>query len=219
MNPQADFQIRNVVVDGRRTRFSVFRRRRKLGRFKLNLPGIHNVYNAAASIVVATELDIPIARIQAALERLPGVQRRLEVRGEVNGVAVVDDYGHHPTEIKMTLQAVRACWPEHRVVVVFQPHRYTRTRALLDEFARAFYQSDVLVVLPIYAASEEPIAGITGQALSERIKAHGHKQVIFAEGIAAAAVQLKSLLMPGDLLLTLGAGDVWKVGAELLKGF
>jgi UDP-N-acetylmuramate--alanine ligase len=219
MNPQADFQIRNVVVEGRRTRFSVFRRRRKLGRFKLNLPGIHNVYNATASIVVATELDIPIASIQAALERLSGVQRRLEVRGEVNGVAVVDDYGHHPTEIKMTLQAVRECWPERRLVVVFQPHRYTRTRALLDEFARAFYQSDVLVVLPIYAASEEPIAGITGQALSERINAHGHKQVIFAEGIAAAAAQLKSLLMPGDLLLTLGAGDVWKVGAELLKGF
>jgi UDP-N-acetylmuramate--alanine ligase len=219
MNRQADFQIRNVVVEGRRTRFSVFRRRRKLGRFKLNLPGIHNVYNATASIVVATELDIPIASIQAALERLSGVQRRLEVRGEVNGVAVVDDYGHHPTEIKMTLQAVRECWPERRLVVVFQPHRYTRTRALLDEFARAFYQSDVLVVLPIYAASEEPIAGITGQALSERINAHGHKQVIFAEGIAAAAAQLKSLLMPGDLLLTLGAGDVWKVGAELLKGF
>jgi UDP-N-acetylmuramate--alanine ligase len=219
MNPQADFQIRNVAAEGRRTRFSVFRRRRKLGRFKLNLPGIHNVYNATASIVVATELDIPIARIQAALEHLTGVQRRLEVKGEVNGVTVVDDYGHHPTEIKMTLQAVRECWPERRVVVVFQPHRYTRTRALLDEFARAFYQSDVLVVLPIYAASEEPIAGITGQALSQRINAHGHKQVVFAEGIAAAAAQLSSLLMPGDLLLTLGAGDVWRVGAELLKGF
>jgi UDP-N-acetylmuramate--alanine ligase len=219
MNPQADFQIRNVAAEGRRTRFSVFRRRRKLGRFKLNLPGIHNVYNATASIVVATELDIPIARIQAALEHLTGVQRRLEVKGEVNGVTVVDDYGHHPTEIKMTLQAVRECWPERRVVVVFQPHRYTRTRALLDEFARAFYQSDVLVVLPIYAASEEPIAGITGQALSQRINAHGHKQVVFAEGIAAAAAQLSSLLMPGDLLLTLGAGDVWRVGAELLKGY
>jgi UDP-N-acetylmuramate--alanine ligase len=218
MNPQADFQIRNVAIEGRRTRFSVFRRRRKLGRFKLNLPGIHNVYNATASIVVAIELDIPIARIQAALGSLSGVQRRLEVRGEVNGVTVVDDYGHHPTEIKMTLQAVRDGWPERRLVVVFQPHRYTRTRALLDEFARAFYQSDLLMVLPIYAASEEPIAGITGQALSERINAHGHKQVIFAEGIAAAAAQLKSLLVPGDLLLTLGAGDVWKVGAELVKG-
>lgn len=217
MNPQADFQIRNVVVEGRRTRFSVFHRRRKLGRFKLNLPGIHNVYNATASIVVATELDIPAARIQAALQSLAGVQRRLEVKGEAGGITVVDDYGHHPTEIKMTLQAVREGWPERRIVVVFQPHRYTRTRALLDEFARAFYQSDVLVVLPIYAASEDPIAGITGQALGERIIAHGHKQVVFSEGLTAAAALLKTLLAPGDLLLTLGAGDVWKVGTELLK--
>jgi UDP-N-acetylmuramate--alanine ligase len=218
MNPQADFQIRNVVVEGRRSRFSIFHRRRKLGRFKLNLPGIHNVYNAAAGIVVATELNIPVGRIQAALESLSGVQRRLEVKGDVNGVTVVDDYGHHPTEIKMTLQAVRAGWPDRRVVVVFQPHRYSRTRALLDEFARAFYQSDVLMVLPIYAAGEEPIAGITGQALGEQIIAHGHKQVLIAEGIAAAAAQLKTLLAPGDLLLTLGAGDVWKVGIEVLHG-
>ena len=217
MNPQADFQIRNVVIEGRRTRFSVFRHRRKLGRFKLNLPGIHNVYNATASIVVANELDIPVARIQTALQHLTGVQRRLEVRGETNAITVIDDYGHHPTEIKMTLQAVREGWPERRMVVVFQPHRYTRTRALIDDFARAFYQSDVLMVLPIYAASEAPISGITGQALGERISAHGHKQVVFADGIAAATAQLKTLLRPGDLLLTLGAGDVWKVGADLLR--
>jgi UDP-N-acetylmuramate--alanine ligase len=217
MNPQADFQIRNVVIEGRRARFSVFRRRRKLGRFKLNLPGVHNIYNATASIVVATELDIPVARIQSALQNLAGVQRRLEVKGEVKGITVVDDYGHHPTEIKMTLQAVREGWPERRMVVAFQPHRYTRTRALIDEFSRAFYQSDVLVVLPIYAASEEPIEGVTGQALGRRIIAHGHKHVVMADGIADATEQLKTLLAPGDLLLTLGAGDVWKVGAELLK--
>jgi UDP-N-acetylmuramate--alanine ligase len=217
MNPQADFQIRHVVVDGRRARFSVFRRRRKLGRFQLNLPGIHNIYNATASIVVATELDIPVARIQSALQSLAGVQRRLEVKGEAKGVTVVDDYGHHPTEIKMTLQAVREGWPDRRLVVAFQPHRYTRTRALMDEFSRAFYQSDVLVVLPIYAASEAPIEGVTGQALGRRIIAHGHKQVVIADGIVDAVEQLKTLLAPGDLLLTLGAGDVWKVGAELLK--
>jgi UDP-N-acetylmuramate--alanine ligase len=218
MSPQADFQIRHVVVEGRRSRFSVFNRRRKLGRFKLNLPGIHNVYNATAGIVVATELNIPVACIQTALQSLSGVQRRLEVKGEVNGITVVDDYGHHPTEIKMTLQAVREGWPDRRMVVVFQPHRYTRTRALLDDFARAFYQSDVLVVLPIYAASEEPIEGITGQALGEQIIAHGHKQVVISESTAAAAAQLKTLLTPGDLLLTLGAGDVWKVGTEVLRG-
>jgi UDP-N-acetylmuramate--alanine ligase len=218
VSPQADFQIRNVVFEGRRTRFSVYRHRKKLGRFKLNLPGIHNVYNAAASIAVAVELDIPMARVQAALQHLAGVQRRLEVKGEAEGVIVVDDYGHHPTEIKMTLQAVRECWPDRRMVVVFQPHRYTRTRALFDEFSRAFYQSDVLVVLPIYAASEDPIEGVSAQALCERIKAHGHKQVTCVDGISAAVSHLRTRVAPGDLLLTLGAGDVWKVGAEILKG-
>ena len=213
---QADFQIRNVVFEGRRSRFSVYHQRRKLGRFKLNLPGIHNVYNATASIAVAVELAIPMARVQEALQSLGGVQRRLEVKGEIAGVVVVDDYGHHPTEIKMTLQAARECWPERRLVVVFQPHRYTRTRALFDDFTRAFYQSDVLVVLPIYAASEEPIQDVSGAALAEAIKAHGHRQVTCVDGISAAVSHLQTSMTSGDLLLTLGAGDVWKVGRDIL---
>jgi UDP-N-acetylmuramate--alanine ligase len=217
MTSQADFHIRDVAIAGRRSRFNVFRKGKRLGPFTLNLPGVHNVYNATASIVVGMELDIPVERIQAALENIAGVQRRLEVKGEKNGVTVVDDYGHHPTEIKMTLDAAKACWPERRVVVVFQPHRYSRTRALLDEFTRAFYQSDVLCVLPIYAAGEDRIAGITGESLCEGIKAHGHKQVVYVESIAAAVAHLRESLVPGDLLLTLGAGDVWKVGAEVLK--
>jgi UDP-N-acetylmuramate--alanine ligase len=218
MSPQADFQIRNVRFEGRRSRFSVFRSRKKLGRFKLNLPGIHNVYNATASVAVAVELDIPMPQVQAALHSLSGVQRRLEVKGEARGVVVVDDYGHHPTEIKMTLQAARECWPDRRMVVVFQPHRYTRTRALFDEFTRAFYQSDALIVLPIYAASEDPIEGVSAAALCEGIQAHGHKQVVGVEGLPDAAARLQEILAPGDLLLTLGAGDVWKVGTEFLKG-
>jgi UDP-N-acetylmuramate--alanine ligase len=217
MTSQADFHIRDVAIEGRRSRFNVFRKGKRLGTFVLNLPGVHNVYNATASIAVGVELDIPVERIQAALENIAGVQRRLEVKGEKNGVTVVDDYGHHPTEIKMTLDAAKACWPERRVVVVFQPHRYSRTRALFDEFTRAFYQSDVLCVLPIYAAGEDRIEGITGESLAEGIKAHGHKQVVCAESIAAAVTHLRETLVPGDLLLTLGAGDVWKVGAEVLK--
>jgi UDP-N-acetylmuramate--alanine ligase len=217
MTSQADFHIRDVAIEGRRSRFNVFRKGKRLGTFVLNLPGVHNVYNATASIAVGVELDIPVERIQAALENIAGVQRRLEVKGEKNGVTVVDDYGHHPTEIKMTLDAAKACWPERRVVVVFQPHRYSRTRALFDEFTRAFYQSDVLCVLPIYAAGEDRIEGITGESLGEGIKAHGHKQVVCAESIAAAVTHLRETLVPGDLLLTLGAGDVWKVGAEVLK--
>ena len=217
MTSQADFHIRDVAIAGRRSRFTVFRKGKRLGAFTLNLPGVHNVYNATASIAVGVELDIPVERIQAALENIAGVQRRLEVKGEKNGVTVVDDYGHHPTEIKMTLDAAKACWPERRVVVVFQPHRYSRTRALFDEFTRAFYQSDVVCVLPIYAAGEDRIEGITGKTLCEGIKAHGHKQVVCAESIAAAVDHLRETLVPGDVLLTLGAGDVWKVGAEVLK--
>jgi UDP-N-acetylmuramate--alanine ligase len=217
LTSQADFQIRQVAFEGRRSRFSIFRKRKRLGRFRLNLPGIHNVTNAAASIAVGVELDIPLDRIQSALENLGGVQRRLEIKGEAGGVTVVDDYGHHPTEIKMTLQAARECWPDRRMVVVFQPHRFTRTRALFDEFTRAFYQSDVLTVLPIYAASEEPIDGVSGRSLCDGIKAHGHKHTVYAEGRSQAAAYLETVLAPGDLLLTLGAGDVWKVGEELLR--
>ena len=217
MSPQADFQIRDVAFEGRRSRFNVLLRGKPLGPFSLNLPGVHNVYNAAAGIAVGLELDIPVARIRAALDEIAGVQRRLEIKGEKNGVIVVDDYGHHPTEIKMTLEAAKACWPGRRMVVVFQPHRYSRTRALFDEFTRAFYQSDVLCVLPIYAAGEDRIEGITGESLCEGIKAHGHKQVVCVESIAAAVTHLRETLVPGDLLLTLGAGDVWKVGTEVLQ--
>ena len=218
MSPQADFQIRDVAFEGRRSRFNVLLRGKPLGPFSLNLPGVHNVYNAAAGIAVGLELDIPVARIRAALDEIAGVQRRLEIKGEKNGVIVVDDYGHHPTEIKMTLEAAKACWPGRRMVVVFQPHRYSRTRALFDEFARAFYQSDVLCVLPIYAAGEDHIEGVSGRALGDAIKAHGHKQVVCVDGLPAAVEFLKAALSPGDLLLTLGAGDVWKIGDRILTG-
>ena len=216
MSSQADFQIRNVNFEKRRSRFSVYREGEKLGDIDLNLTGIHNVYNATASIAVGIELDVPFAAIKSALETLEGVQRRLEIKGEVNGITVVDDYGHHPTEIKTTLDAIEKCWPDNRKVVVFQPHRYTRTQALFDDFTRSFYQSDTLVVLPIYAAGEKKIEGLSGQDLCEGIKAHGHKEVFCAGDAKSAITYLKDNLKPGDLLLTLGAGDVWKVGEQLL---
>ncbi len=219
MSAQADFQIKDVEFEKRRSRFSIYKEGQKLGNITLNLPGIHNVYNATASIAVGIELDVPFAAIQTALETLEGVQRRLEIKGEVNGITVVDDYGHHPTEIKITLEAVEKCWPDSRKVVVFQPHRYSRTQALFDDFTRAFYQSDVLLVLPIYAAGEKRIEGLSGQDLCEGIKAHGHKEVFCATDMKKALVYLKKNLKPGDMLLTLGAGDVWKVGVELLKSF
>jgi len=217
MSTQADFQIRDVEFEKRRSRFSVYHRGHMLGRFSLNLPGIHNVYNATASIATGVELDVPMDAIESALQTLEGVQRRLEIKGEMSGITVVDDYGHHPTEIKTTLQAIEECWPENRKVVVFQPHRYTRTRTLFDDFTRSFYQSDVLLVLPIYAAGEQQIEGVTGRKLCEDIKAHGHKEVICSAGLEDAVTYLKENLQPGDVLLTLGAGDVWKVGMDVLK--
>ncbi|UCD77641.1 MAG: UDP-N-acetylmuramate--L-alanine ligase [Desulfobacterales bacterium] len=217
MSTQADFQIRDVKFEKRQSQFTVYRHGQKLGRINLNLPGLHNVYNATASIAVGIELDVPFAAIKGALETLEGVQRRLEIKGELRDITVVDDYGHHPTEIKSTLEAVEKCWPGRRKVVVFQPHRYSRTRALFDDFTRSFYQSDVLLVLPIYAASEKEIEGVTGRLLCEGIQAHGHKEVAYAAGIEDAVAYLKQNLKPADILLTLGAGDVYKVGEQLLQ--
>jgi UDP-N-acetylmuramate--alanine ligase len=219
MSSQADFQIRDVQFSQRKSRFKVYHRGQKMGTIDLNLPGIHNVYNATASIAVGVELDVGFDQIRAALESVEGVQRRLEIKGDIDEITVIDDYGHHPTEIKVTLEAIEENWPGRRKVVVFQPHRYSRTRALLDEFSRAFYQSDVLVVMPIYAASEKKIEGVSSKKLCEEVKAHGHKEVIYASGFKAAFSFLKNNLRPGDVLLTLGAGDVWKVGTEILKKF
>lgn len=217
MSNQADFQAKNVAFEGLKSRFSIRHNGKPLGDITLNLPGIHNVYNSMAGIAVGIELDIDFEVIKNALETMEGVQRRLEVKGEINGVTVVDDYGHHPTEIKVTLQAAKESWPDRRKVVVFQPHRYTRTRALFDDFTRAFYQSDVLVVLPVYAAGEKKIEGVDSDLMCEEIRAHGHKLVTCKKSIKGAVSHLKNVLKPGDILLTLGAGDVWKVGEELLK--
>ena len=217
LSSQADFQARNVSFHGLQSRFEAYRQGQRLGAITLNLPGIHNVNNALAAVAVGTELRIPFNGIKSALETIDGVQRRLEIKGESGGVTVVDDYGHHPTEIKTTLATVRESWPDRRIVVLFQPHRYSRTRALFDEFTRAFYQSDRLVVLPIYPAGEAPLPGVDGRNLFESIRAHGHKDVEFFETAEAAAAHLLDVLRAGDLLLTLGAGDVWKTGMQVLE--
>ncbi len=219
MSTQADLQATNVKFEDFKSRFTIQQHGKPLGEIRLNLPGIHNVYNSMASLAVGIELGIPFETIKNALETLQGVQRRLEIKGEVNGITVVDDYGHHPTEIKTTLQAAKECWPDRRKVVVFQPHRYTRTKALFDDFTRAFYQSDVLVVLPIYSAGEKKINGVNSRSICEGIREHGHKEVICADSITVAIAELKELLRPGDILLTLGAGDVWKLGEEILTKF
>jgi UDP-N-acetylmuramate--alanine ligase len=177
--------------------------------------GAHNALNALAVIAVADELDIPLDTVRSALKGFGGVQRRFTIRGEVNGVTVVDDYGHHPAEIRATLAGARGAFAR-RVVVAFQPHRYSRTRDLLPEFATAFNDADVLFLTSIYAASEDPIPGVTGTALAEAIIAHGHRDVTFVEKRSALPAAMLGRLQPGDIVLTLGAGDITQVGPELI---
>lgn len=217
MSIQADLQARDIEFKGLQSTFSVFHMGKKLGKVLLNLPGMHNVSNSLAAVAVGLELGISFDVIKGALESHEGVQRRLEVKGEINGITVVDDYGHHPTEIKATLMAAKKSWPEKRLVVIFQPHRYTRTKALFEEFTRSFYESDIVIVLPIYAASEKKIEGVDSYKLYESILAHGHREVIYKEDFNSAVKHLKDNLRKGDLLLTVGAGDVHLVGTEVLK--
>ncbi|MFW5874755.1 MAG: UDP-N-acetylmuramate--L-alanine ligase [bacterium] len=215
LSAQADFQAAAVTFNGEKSRFSVYYMGRRLGEVTLNLPGRHNIANALGAIAVGYELEIPFDTMRAALENLAGVQRRLEVKAEIKGIKIVDDYGHHPTEIKTTLEAIQTSWPNRRLVVVFQSHRYTRTKALFDRFARSFYQSDILVVMPIYAANEEEIQGIDHHALCSAIRAHGHKRAYAADDMESALEHLEQILEKGDIVLTLGAGNVWQVGDAL----
>jgi UDP-N-acetylmuramate--alanine ligase len=195
--------------------FSVTFRDKNLGEFCLHVPGLHNVLNATAAIAVGVGLDIPVAQIQEALENFRGVDRRFQVRGQVAGVTVIDDYGHHPTEIRATLAAAKQCG-YGKVHVIFQPHRYTRTRDLMDEFAMAFGNSDSLQVLDIYAASEQPIEGITGEALASRISENGNASVKYAASFEDAVLAATENAHEGDMILTLGAGSVSQIGPLLL---
>ncbi len=213
---QADYQAKDVSLKPLGSRFKVLHHDKDLGWFELSVPGVHNISNSLAAVVVARELDIDIEVVRKALKEFSGVQRRFQIKGETNGIIVVDDYGHHPTEVRATLAAA-AAGLERRVVVVFQPHRYTRTQHLLEEFFTAFNQADKLIVTDIYAAGEKPIPGITGQALYEVIKKHGHKDVTYIADKGMIADHLMTVLKKGDLLITLGAGDVLKIGEQVLE--
>lgn len=217
LNTRADYQARNISFEGTTSRFSVYYLEEFLGEISLNLPGVHNVTNCLASIAVGLELNIPFATIKCALETLQGVKRRLELKGEIDGVTVVDDYGHHPTEIKATLLAARECWPERRIVTVFQPHRFTRTQALFDEFTRSFYNTDKLLVLPIYPAGESPIEGVSSESLCAKIRERGHQNTGSVDSHEDVLALLLADLKKDDLLITLGAGNVYRVGENYLK--
>jgi UDP-N-acetylmuramate--alanine ligase len=213
---QADYQPAIQESAGFHSRFCLRSRTGDLGEFRLNIPGEHNVLNATAAIAVALEMHIEPEVIREGLSKFTGVGRRFEVRGTVNGVTVVDDYGHHPTEIRATLAAARSCC-KGRLHVLFQPHRYTRTFHLLDDFARAFHQADRVVLLDIYAASEKPIDGVTSEALMERMRQFGHRGAEYAGSNAAGVEMIVQGVEPGDMILTLGAGSVSQSGDKILE--
>src|SRR5580704_15462837 len=199
------------------SRFHVTFEQKPLGEFRLHVPGVHNVLNATAAIAVGIGLDIKVEQIRSALENFRGVDRRFQLRGTAAGISVIDDYGHHPTEVRATLAAARQCG-FRKIHVIFQPHRFTRTQLLMEEFATAFHDADTLFVLDIYAASEPPIEGITGEILAQRIREKSGKPVEYVSSPADAADSAAATAQDGDMILTLGAGSVSQFGPLILDG-
>jgi UDP-N-acetylmuramate--alanine ligase len=213
---QADVEATDVVCGPFVSEFNIRYRTTDLGRFILRIPGRHNVLNAMAAIAVAMELEVKPDAIREGLATFSGVDRRFQKRGEARGITVVDDYGHHPTEIRATLDGARLCG-FRRIHVLFQPHRYSRTFHLMDEFARSFFQADSVFVMDIYAASEKPIEGVTSQALADRIRQFGHRGVEYVGTIDRGVDALLAAAGADDLVLTLGAGNVWQAGEKVLE--
>ena len=213
---QADVEATDIFCGPFASEFNIRYRTADLGRFKLRVPGRHNVLNAMAAIAVAMELEVKPDLIREGLATFSGVDRRFQMRGKVRGITVVDDYGHHPTEIRATLDGARLCG-FRRIHVLFQPHRYSRTFHLMDEFARSFLQADSVFVMDIYAASEKPIEGVTAQSLAERIRQFGHRGVEYVGTIDRGVDALVAAAGDGDLVLTLGAGNVWQAGEKVLE--
>lgn len=217
LTSQADLKARDIKKNGRNVDFEVVNRGESIGRVTVNMPGNHIVLNSLAAIAVGLEFEMDMQDIRKGLSTLGGLERRFQIKGEKNDVMVIDDYGHHPAEISATLETARDCWPENRLVVVFQPHRYTRTKALYDRFVISFNQADLLIVAPIYAASEKPIEGVDSGWLHQGIKEHGHKEAHLGNSHDEILQMLLKVVKPGDRVITLGAGDVYRIGEELLE--
>lgn len=213
----ADIFAANIVNNGTKMTFDVINKGISLGRFDIPIPGRHNVLNALAAIAVSMELQIPLEVIKKSLSGFSGIQRRFEFKGQKGGIKIFDDYGHHPAEIKATLNAARECFKESRIFVIFQPHRFTRTRDLMDEFVLSFYNTDRLFLIDIYAAGEAPIEGISSENLFKRIRERGFDNVSYIPDRNRLLDSVISELREGDILITLGAGDVYKIADEVLE--
>jgi len=216
LSAEADFSAQDLKMTAAGVGFTLLHHGKSLGDLHLNLPGRHSATNALAAAAVAHELEIPFFQVVEALGAFTGIHRRFEVKGEPRGIMVIDDYGHHPTEIRATIGAIRDSW-KRPLTVIFQPHRFTRTRDLFDEFLTAFEGADRLVLTEIYPAGEDPISGITGEALYQAIKRKGHLDVEFIPDKSQIVAPLAEKLSPGEIALTLGAGDIYKIGEALVE--
>jgi UDP-N-acetylmuramate--alanine ligase len=216
LNPQADVQAVDIRHKEHQTTYMLVQNGTDLGQITLQVPGKHNVQNSLASVAVGLQLSVPFEKIKAGIEKFSGVYRRWEKKGEHNGITVYDDYAHHPTECRATLSGVKSGW-RRRVVCVFQPHLFSRTRDFYEEFGKSFLLSDVLIVTDIYPAREEPIQGITGELIVNAAKQYGHKEVHYVQDKKKIPEVLRSIVKSGDIVITMGAGDIWKFGEEFLK--
>ncbi|MBI4535485.1 MAG: UDP-N-acetylmuramate--L-alanine ligase [Ignavibacteriae bacterium] len=216
LTAQADLQAVDIIHNQGTTSFLVIQDGQEKGRIELQIPGRHNVQNALAAIAVGLQLNVPFESVKAGIEKFTGVFRRWEVKADIGGMMVVDDYAHHPTEIKATLGGVKAGW-RRRVVCVFQPHLYSRTRDFYEEFGRAFFNADVLVLTDVYPAREEPIQGITGELIANTAMELGHKQVHYIADKKQVPDFLMKIKKKGDIIITMGAGDIWRYGEEFIK--
>jgi UDP-N-acetylmuramate--alanine ligase len=213
---QADTRADNIVADGTATDFDLYYHDYRLGHIHLPLPGVFNVKNALAAISVALEFDIPFDSIKKALESFRGVNRRFDLIGEQNGIKVYDDYAHHPTEIDVTLRAAKVAF-KSRVIVVFQPHLFSRTRDFYQEFAKSLLMCDMLILAKLYPAREEPIAGVTSQMISDAAALFGHKNVRYIEDISRIPSAIAEYAQPGDVVFTIGAGDIYRTAPKILE--
>jgi len=217
LSSQADLRATHVKLEGFQTTFTAHYKGYRLGDITFQMPGSHNVLNALACTAVALELDVPFDKIQEGFAQFGGVGRRFTVKGEKNGIMVVDDYGHHPVEIRATLSAARNGWPERRLVVAFQPHRYSRTKELFNDFVTCFYDADVLILTDIYAASEQPIPGVSSEHLADEVRRHGQRDVTYVADRTTLPDYLAGVVKEGDIVITLGAGNIWQAGEELVN--
>ncbi|MFH5886025.1 UDP-N-acetylmuramate--L-alanine ligase [Halalkalibaculum sp. DA3122] len=220
LTPQAAVRAVELEMDHFRTTFTVLHENEELGTITLNAPGRHNVKNALAAVAVGLELDIDFAQIKSGLERFEGVFRRFQLKAEHDDIMVIDDYAHHPTEVQATLNAAREGWNDRRIVAVFQPHLYSRTQELYQEFGSSFFDAEVCVITDVYPSREEPIEGVSGRLIAEAAREYGHRKVHYVEDKTGLPGRLKEIVQPGDIVITMGAGDIYKFGeqfAEALK--